>query len=671
MHVKIAWDIYQDKKQQKGQQQKLQQQKKDASSSGKTSNHHYHRSAKSSKTSSTSSSSHSSPLPNVAAPNATILDKQQQPPPIPNINKNSDPGAPPHSHSTAVPTDPVLMSISNYTTTTIKAHDPYNGLTTLTRSQSVTTITQQYPSRFGSSFGTASLSAPPNFPALFPPPTPNPSMTPINPFEIWSRPPIYRPNTLLPSADYYHAMNSTPSPINAWAALPPRPPLNHEPSISSLNTNPNNTNNRANCETTKKSSSHKRKHNDADNGKDRALNKHNSYPNGDICRNEQSNNKSKSSKQARIENGYNSTANVYNIGDNAQSNPTSDLFLNSLIPPASQIFGPPPPTPAAYNPLHAAAAAAAAAAASAADQQRYLELLNAAAASSASSSPATSFPPASPAASLLPGCSSTDPSLQPPTSSKSALWPPPISIANSQTHSGQPSSSSSSMMMPDPFKSLQDISLRAGLVNQDRENVFSRFNLLNSSGGGASILEKLNKEQMEKLEMMQMNQNANSKHETTNKSSSNRNNVAYHLASSSTMSSNLPTASQTSSITVSSAPSVSSTPYGTVTHPSYPHQSYLNSLYIPPPPLFGTNAYPNGSTAAAALAVTGQNNETVAGSSSPAAYVHHQFMYSNPFVASGSPAMANFMKAASTSATFLDSATKGNPSGVHNFPTSR
>ncbi|OTF69814.1 hypothetical protein BLA29_010099, partial [Euroglyphus maynei] len=84
------------------------------------------------------------------------------------------------------PSDPVLLSISNYSTTTVKALDPYNGLTTLTRSQSVTTITQQYPTRFGHT-----LSAPPNLPALYPP---QPSGS-AGSFDMWPRPPPPSPLT--------------------------------------------------------------------------------------------------------------------------------------------------------------------------------------------------------------------------------------------------------------------------------------------------------------------------------------------------------------------------------------------------------------------------------------------------------------------------------------------
>ena len=48
----------------------------------------------------------------------------------------------------------------------------------------------------------------------------------------------------------------------------------------------------------------------------------------------------------------------------------------------------------------------------------------------------------------------------------------------------------------DPFKNLHDFQMRPDFL--DRENIFQRYSLLNSSGGGASLMEKLAKETAEK-----------------------------------------------------------------------------------------------------------------------------------------------------------------------------
>lgn len=52
------------------------------------------------------------------------------------------------------------------------------------------------------------------------------------------------------------------------------------------------------------------------------------------------------------------------------------------------------------------------------------------------------------------------------------------------------------MASSDPFKSLHDFQMRPDFL--DRDNLFQRYSLLNSSGGGASLMEKLAKESAEK-----------------------------------------------------------------------------------------------------------------------------------------------------------------------------
>ncbi|OTF83074.1 hypothetical protein BLA29_008748, partial [Euroglyphus maynei] len=277
--------------------------------------------------------------------------------------------------------------------------------------------------------------------------------------------------------DYYSAMSANPasSALSAWAALnrPHADLMSSSPTLTSTNQSPLSMD---------KHGGQKRK-NDSSDSKNRSSNKqhnhHHQHHNGDIHnRTETSASGSKKSKQMKQQQ---STENG-NTGYLSHHHP--NLPLSSLYPYSSSTSTTPT------------------------DQQhRYFDLMNAAAvAATGNNGP---FPPTPPSTAFLPGRSSVEPPTtgiplqsQTPATTTHHVWP---------SLSYPTCSSSASPIVPDPFKSLQDISLRAGLVTADRESIFSRYSLLNSSGGGASILEKLNKEQIEKLEMLQTNEKNSSK----------------------------------------------------------------------------------------------------------------------------------------------------------------
>lgn len=91
--------------------------------------------------------------------------------------------------------------------------------------------------------------------------------------------------------------------------------------------------------------------------------------------------------------------------------------------------------------------------------------------------------------------------------------PPPHPLAtpnpNDQLRSFWGPLFSPSSQHPDPFKSLHEFQIRPDFL--ERDNVFQRYSLLNSSGGGASLMEKIAKENAEK-ELRELNNSFNEKH---------------------------------------------------------------------------------------------------------------------------------------------------------------
>lgn len=84
-----------------------------------------------------------------------------------------------------------------------------------------------------------------------------------------------------------------------------------------------------------------------------------------------------------------------------------------------------------------------------------------------------------------------------------SLWPhfPPMpSTSSTPSFSVPPPPPPPLSSIPDPFKSLQDISQRPGMMSTAPDAIFSRYSLLNSSGGGASILDSLSKDQRKELD---------------------------------------------------------------------------------------------------------------------------------------------------------------------------
>nr|XP_046916371.1 serine/threonine-protein kinase pakG-like [Dermatophagoides farinae] len=280
-------------------------------------------------------------------------------------------------------------------------------------------------------------------------------------------------------------------------------------------------------------------------------------------------------------------------------------------------------------------------------QQRYFDLLNAAAAAAATNN--GPFPPTPPSTAFLPGRTSVDIASQSQrpttatattTTTTTSKAPTPLWPSLGHHHHYPGSTANSSPIVPDPFKSLQDISLRAGLVTPDRESIFSRYSLLNSSGGGASILEKLNKEQIEKLEMLQTNEK---------KSDNNKSTRSHHSAT-------VHPGLAPNNLSTTAGPSSSAySPYPPQPQPQPPppplnHHSYLNSWYMPPPPptasLFGAAAHHQQFAAAAGMF----------GSSTSMGRHHNPFAASE---ASTSSSMMNFMKAAGLAESGYGSTTAG------------
>ena len=408
--------------------------------------------------------------------------------------------------------------------------------------------TTNYPPRFGTpTFGTPSMSAPPMLPGLFPSPIPSPMSFPGFLADSWARPPFpgaippppTTPNSAVPPtrpsvpfsfADYYNNANSASSFLSAFAAgaRPPgeaffaaqnrqaTPESNNKPTASTSSTSTGGSGGNSG------NSSHKRKHENHEHGKERA---HSSrHQNGDTRSERPSSHKkskqnksdsgggSSASRTSATENGERSRSEMqndfYNRKPSTSHESTRHSTPNFNLPISSSASSSPYPSPffsgshTAYPPAQSP---------SASEHQRYMEMM------SISNALANGLPPPP-----LPSSSpSTNAFLSPQSGYNPAtsrpLWPygplPPP---------GQPSPSSlmGSSMMADPFKSLTDISLRPGMVSHDRETLFSRYSLLNSSGGGASIFDKMSKEQLEKFDMLQSKPNQPSATATCSASSS-------------------------------------------------------------------------------------------------------------------------------------------------------
>ena len=579
MHIKIAWEIYQKQKQKRGDSKHL------SNSTDKLS---------SAKSSSSKSNKNSSSRPS-----------------------NNEQSSTPSNHS--------LKSSSNIMK---NSFDSMNGQSSALRSSSATTFSSSYPPRYGTPLSASSMSAPPMLPGLFPTSMPSPLQLPGLMPDNWPRPllPGSLPGPLTSNRgpfsfpDYYASVNSASSALSAWAAniKPPSDSNNHNGSTG---------------KTHEKSSSsgHKRKHESYESSKERASSssKHSSYQNGDI-RSEPSNKKIHSSSSKHNKSDASSGRSVYENGDNyrtrtsdhsdalSHNKPLSELkhdTRNSFSNTSSSLT---PPMFASHSTFTSN------------EHQRYIDLLG-------GMPPLGSYPQPNPYIS-----SRSNPDL-----SSRPLWPfgmPPPPLPSTSTSSSTGCAPAPpSAMMPDPFKSLQDISLRPGLVTPDRENLFSRYSLLNSSGGGASIFDKLNKEQLEKYEMLQNHNKTNSSNpkpdslmSSSSSSSTSRSSNTNHLSMS------------TTSITPPSA------------HFSYP-SPYLNPLHPfgPPPPPGASylqqpigQPYPNapslmnGSDAISKMSLSHHFPGVMANDP--------QFMLPSAYqTRPPSPRTVNFMKAATaTSATF-------------------
>ncbi|CAG2162010.1 unnamed protein product, partial [Oppiella nova] len=76
--------------------------------------------------------------------------------------------------------------------------------------------------------------------------------------------------------------------------------------------------------------------------------------------------------------------------------------------------------------------------------------------------------------------------------------PPPVTSHYNTNNSAESLRSYWNPLIPavDPFKSLHELQVRPDFL--DRDNIFQRYSLLNSSGGGASLMERIAKESAEK-----------------------------------------------------------------------------------------------------------------------------------------------------------------------------
>lgn len=331
------------------------------------------------------------------------------------------------------------------------------------RSASAISFSANYP-RFGPPFGgPPSMSAPPMLPPFpsFPPRPPLSSCFITDAWQCNSFPgnpmaPPTRPQYAM--HDLYANVNSASSALSAWANNLTKPTLETVMLPSqSASTLPD-----KNIVATNNSGT-KRKHEESEGKNNSSSSRQNSHHNGDAHSN--THKKHASSKNSVLANGSRSSNETKSESSKSkretpkqQSVEPSSSFNGILLPPK-------PPTSAPTS----------------------ASLLG------------SSFPNYDLFAGMPP-----PPNLYLDSRNGSDLSRPswPYHMALSST-SSSPSMIPPNSMIPDPFKSLQDISQRPGMVNQNKESLFARYSMLSSSGGGASIFDKLTKEQMEKYESMQ------------------------------------------------------------------------------------------------------------------------------------------------------------------------
>lgn len=145
--------------------------------------------------------------------------------------------------------------------------------------------------------------------------------------------------------------------------------------------------------------------------------------------------------------------------------------------------------------------------------------------------------------------------------------PPPMSPHFNANNGSDPLRSYWNPLMAsvDPFKNLHDFQVRPDFL--DRDNIFQRYSLLNSSGGGASLMERLAKESAEKEMLSHSIEKHNSKL------------MASHMRSNDTsFTSGLPIHPPHTPHTPHMPPSQASTP-SSLSSNLFPANPYLNSLH--------------------------------------------------------------------------------------------
>ena len=539
-----------------------------------------------------------------------------------------------------------------------------NALPNSVRPASTTNLNPNYPGRYGTPFGTSSISAPPILPGFFPPTMPSSMHLSGYMQDCWPRPPI--PVSLAVSvtsanrapyslSDYY-SMSSASSALSAWAAgiKPPGSDSNasnkqsvdnHKPLAPSIN-------------------NHKRKQEDLEYQKlsHRTSSRHssissNSIQNGDMRNELAPHKKSIHSTTQRLHKtdsvGNNSRTSLENevkakidhsLGESVRSKQLFDSKPDTRFTNFNSNT-PAPPTSFANTGFFPSFPVTS-------DHQRYLDYL---------SMPMNSTLP--PPSSLSPATNSFMSSRNNVDLSSRPLWsynmPPPPTPSSSSTLAVVAAAMASPSMMPDPFKSLQDISLRPGLVTPDRDTLFSRYSLLNSSGGGASIFDKLTKEQLDKFEMMQ---NQNKDCHSSNAPSNISKQLSHSIESSVAVSSRStpsqrvllhpppPTSLPSAPTAPSSTPFPYPSPYLNPLHQLTSGNSYLSQPMSHPSFVSG-NVMLNGGDSLSKLALGSSGSSGL--SSSPSS----QFILP-PHFSSGPGGMVNFMKPDSASLTPFSHSTR-------------
>jgi hypothetical protein len=148
--------------------------------------------------------------------------------------------------------------------------------------------------------------------------------------------------------------------------------------------------------------------------------------------------------------------------------------------------------------------------------------------------------------------------------------PPPVSphlSASNANDSLRPYWAPLLQPVGDPFKSLHEFQVRPDFL--DRDNIFQRYSLLNSSGGGASLIEKIAKENAEKEMLNHSIERHNSKLSGT-QLRSNESNFNSGLPPHNPHTPHMPASHSSSAPTPSSSSSTSNL---------FPANPYLNSLH--------------------------------------------------------------------------------------------